>query len=218
MTRIVHVGSLVLTIAVAGATGSACMHAKAASVADSPPLDMPLPPPRVVETAEGTPLPPAPLAEEPPRQEVRPHSGERRGLNGGASLRERTRRSPTSNRRDLSRHRGPLRIRRNRPRPCRRPQRWRKESSSGRFAARCCALRRTWVGWTIARSAGTAGLSTTRPSASSNRPRRQWNRGRGTFSLREAWRIRRKHWHNSSRAGDPVGRGTQAFFNILRLP
>jgi len=72
MTRIVHVGSLVLTIAVAGATGSACMHAKAASVADSPPLDMPLPPPRVVETAEGTPLPPAPLAEEPPRQEVRP--------------------------------------------------------------------------------------------------------------------------------------------------
>jgi hypothetical protein len=71
MRSISVVPSLVLTIAVA-ATGSACMHAKAAAVADSPPLDMPPPPPRVVETVEGTPLPPAPLAEEPPRQEVRP--------------------------------------------------------------------------------------------------------------------------------------------------
>ena len=71
MSRMLRVGSLVLLLA-APATWSACMHASAKTAGDSPPLDMPAPPPRVVETVEGAPVPPAPLAEEPPRQEVRP--------------------------------------------------------------------------------------------------------------------------------------------------
>lgn len=44
---------------------SACAHAKATTVAELPPLDMPEPPPRVVEVIEPEPLPVAVLPEEP---------------------------------------------------------------------------------------------------------------------------------------------------------
>ena len=51
---------------------SGCVHASAKTSVDTPPLEMPAPPPRVVETVEV--IPPAPLAlpEEPPRQPIRP--------------------------------------------------------------------------------------------------------------------------------------------------
>jgi hypothetical protein len=49
-----------------------CLHASAKTVVDTPPLEMPTPPPRVIETVEVTPPAPLPLPEEPPRQPVRP--------------------------------------------------------------------------------------------------------------------------------------------------
>jgi hypothetical protein len=49
-----------------------CLHASAKTVVDTPPLDMPAPPPRVIETVEVTPPAPLPLPEEPPRQPVPP--------------------------------------------------------------------------------------------------------------------------------------------------
>jgi len=63
-----------LALALAGpAIGAGCMHASAKSVTDSPPLEMPAPPPRVVDTVEAAPVqPPAQLAEEPAHQQVRP--------------------------------------------------------------------------------------------------------------------------------------------------
>lgn len=49
-----------------------CLHASAKTVVDNPPLEMPAPPPRVIETVEVTPPEPLALPEEPPRQPVRP--------------------------------------------------------------------------------------------------------------------------------------------------
>ena len=51
---------------------SGCLHASAKTVVDTPPLEMPVPPPRVIETAEVTPPAPLALPEEPPRQPVSP--------------------------------------------------------------------------------------------------------------------------------------------------
>ena len=62
-------------LALALATGpliSGCLHASAKTIVDSPPLEMPAPPPRVIETVEVTPPAPLPLPEEPPRQPVSP--------------------------------------------------------------------------------------------------------------------------------------------------
>ncbi|MEO8257434.1 MAG: hypothetical protein ABI868_08825 [Acidobacteriota bacterium] len=63
---------LVLALAI-GPLISGCLHASAKTMVDSPPLEMPAPPPRVIETAEVTP-PAAPLElpEEPLRQPVSP--------------------------------------------------------------------------------------------------------------------------------------------------
>lgn len=58
-------------IVLAAATLSGCLHANAKSVVDSPPLDMPQPPPRIVETVEVVPPAPASLVEEPAHQPVR---------------------------------------------------------------------------------------------------------------------------------------------------
>lgn len=49
-----------------------CLHASAKTVVDNPPLEMPAPPPRVIETVEVTPPAPLELPEEPPRQPVSP--------------------------------------------------------------------------------------------------------------------------------------------------
>jgi hypothetical protein len=49
-----------------------CLHASAKTVVDSPPLEMPVPPPRVIETVEVTPPAPLALPEEPPRQPISP--------------------------------------------------------------------------------------------------------------------------------------------------
>ena len=54
-----------LLMAAVGASACASVHAKAPS--DSPPLDMPAPPPRVVEPIETETPPPVPLVEEPAR-------------------------------------------------------------------------------------------------------------------------------------------------------
>jgi hypothetical protein len=51
---------------------SGCLHASAKTVVDTPPLEMPVPPPRVIETVEVTPPAPLALPEEPPRQPVSP--------------------------------------------------------------------------------------------------------------------------------------------------
>jgi hypothetical protein len=51
---------------------SSCAHASAKAIVDAPPLEMPAPPPRVIETVEVIPPPPLVLPEEPPRQPVRP--------------------------------------------------------------------------------------------------------------------------------------------------
>jgi type IV secretory pathway VirB10-like protein len=59
-----------LAVAVA-VSAAGCHHAAAKSVKDLPPLNMPLPPPRVVETVEATAPPPVTLVEEPERQPVR---------------------------------------------------------------------------------------------------------------------------------------------------
>jgi hypothetical protein len=69
--RIGHAGlSLLLSLGVAGA---GCFHRSAKTVGDSPPLEMPPPPARVIETVEATPPPPPlPLVEEPAHQPVRP--------------------------------------------------------------------------------------------------------------------------------------------------
>jgi hypothetical protein len=66
--RRVVMGALVL----AGAAMTGCVHASAKTVTDSPPLETPAPPPRVIETAEVTPPALVPLIEEPARQPVRP--------------------------------------------------------------------------------------------------------------------------------------------------
>jgi hypothetical protein len=64
---------LSLLLMACGAGTAGCFHASAKTVSDRPPLEMPPPPPRVVETAEApTPPPPFPLVEEPARQPVRP--------------------------------------------------------------------------------------------------------------------------------------------------
>jgi hypothetical protein len=63
---------LPLLAVLAGPVVSGCLHASAKSVSDAPPLDTPPPPPRVVEVVEATPVPPASLVEEPPRQPIRP--------------------------------------------------------------------------------------------------------------------------------------------------
>jgi hypothetical protein len=49
---------------------SGCLRTSAKTVVDTPPLEMPAPPPRVIETVEVTPPPPLALPEEPPRQPV----------------------------------------------------------------------------------------------------------------------------------------------------
>ena len=59
-------------VLVAGASVSACVHTSARTVSDTPPLAVPLPPPRIVETIEASPLEPVPLIEEPARQPVLP--------------------------------------------------------------------------------------------------------------------------------------------------
>jgi len=51
---------------------SGCLHASAMTVVDTPPLEMPVPPPRVIETAELNPPAPLELPDEPPRQTVVP--------------------------------------------------------------------------------------------------------------------------------------------------
>jgi hypothetical protein len=51
---------------------SGCLRASARTVVDSPPLEMPAPPPRVIETVEVTPPAPLALPEEPLRQPVSP--------------------------------------------------------------------------------------------------------------------------------------------------
>ncbi|PWT86860.1 MAG: hypothetical protein C5B57_00280 [Blastocatellia bacterium] len=61
--------SWLLFVAIAvPATG--CLRASAKTVKDVP-LDMPPPPPRVVETVEATPVAPAPLIEEPAHEPIR---------------------------------------------------------------------------------------------------------------------------------------------------
>jgi outer membrane biosynthesis protein TonB len=57
-------------IVLAAWTASGCLRASAKTVVDVPPLDMPPPPPRVVETVEASAPAPLPLVEEPPRQPV----------------------------------------------------------------------------------------------------------------------------------------------------
>lgn len=52
-------------VALAGATFASCAHAKASAVVELPPLEMPDPPPRVVEVIEPEPLPVVALPEEP---------------------------------------------------------------------------------------------------------------------------------------------------------
>jgi hypothetical protein len=70
--RIGHAGWSLLTLSLGVATAG-CFHASAKTVGDAPPLEMPSPPPRVVEVVEATPLPqPFPLVEEPAHQPVRP--------------------------------------------------------------------------------------------------------------------------------------------------
>ncbi len=63
---------LVSTVAIlAGALMSGCLRAHAKTASDAPPLTMPPPPPRVIETVEAVPPPPVPLVEEPARQPIR---------------------------------------------------------------------------------------------------------------------------------------------------
>jgi hypothetical protein len=70
--RIGHAGRSLLLLSLGVATAG-CFHASAKTVGDAPPLEMPSPPPRVVEVVEATPLPqPFPLVEEPAHQPVRP--------------------------------------------------------------------------------------------------------------------------------------------------
>jgi hypothetical protein len=70
--RIGHAGRSLLLLSIGAATAG-CFHASAKTVGDAPPLEMPSPPPRVVEVVEATPLPqPFPLVEEPAHQPVRP--------------------------------------------------------------------------------------------------------------------------------------------------
>lgn len=64
-----HINS-VFTIILAAWTASGCLRASAKTVVDVPPLDMPPPPPRVVEAVEAAAPAPLPLVEEPPRQPV----------------------------------------------------------------------------------------------------------------------------------------------------
>ena len=62
---------LALALAI-GPLISGCLHASAKTTVDSPPLDIPAPPPRIIETAEVIPPAPLSLPEEPPRQPVSP--------------------------------------------------------------------------------------------------------------------------------------------------
>jgi type IV secretory pathway VirB10-like protein len=55
---VVQVGCLALL-------SGGCAHPKAKTIADLPPLEMPVPPPRDIETSEAEPLPPVPLPAEP---------------------------------------------------------------------------------------------------------------------------------------------------------
>ncbi len=71
MKRMCRFGRFLLVLA-GPAIAAGCVHASARSVTDSPPLEMPAPPARVVETVEATPVQPAQLAEEPAHQQVRP--------------------------------------------------------------------------------------------------------------------------------------------------
>jgi hypothetical protein len=64
-----HINS-VFAIVLAAWTASGCLRASAKTVVDVPPLDMPPPPPRVVEAVEAAAPAPLPLVEEPPRQPV----------------------------------------------------------------------------------------------------------------------------------------------------
>jgi hypothetical protein len=67
-----HAGLSLLLISLGAATAG-CFHASAKTVGGSPPLEMPPPPPRVVETVEApAPPPPLTLVEEPAREPVRP--------------------------------------------------------------------------------------------------------------------------------------------------
>jgi hypothetical protein len=69
--RIGDAGLWLLLIS-SGAVTAGCFHASPKTVSASPPLEMPPPPERVVETVEAPPpLPPLPLVEEPARQPVR---------------------------------------------------------------------------------------------------------------------------------------------------
>jgi hypothetical protein len=58
--------------ALAGLLVSGCLHASAKTVSDTPPLDTPPAPPRVVEVVEAAPPALVPLIEEPPHQPIRP--------------------------------------------------------------------------------------------------------------------------------------------------
>ncbi len=62
---------LALALAI-GPLISGCLHASAKTIVDSPPLEIPAPPPRIIETVEVTPPAPLSLPEEPPRQPVSP--------------------------------------------------------------------------------------------------------------------------------------------------
>jgi type IV secretory pathway VirB10-like protein len=62
---------LALALAI-GPLISGCLHASARTIVDSPPLEIPAPPPRIIETVEVTPPAPLSLPEEPPRQPVSP--------------------------------------------------------------------------------------------------------------------------------------------------
>jgi hypothetical protein len=69
----IGLAGLSLALLSLGVAAAGCFHASAKTVGDSPPLEMPPPPPRVVEAVEApVPLPPFPLVEEPARQLVPP--------------------------------------------------------------------------------------------------------------------------------------------------
>ena len=94
---------LALALAI-GPLISGCLHASARTIVDSPPLDIPAPPPRIIETVEVTPPAPLSLPEEPPRQPVspprhgrasRPSRAARRGAAPGRNRRPRSSRQPS---------------------------------------------------------------------------------------------------------------------------
>jgi outer membrane biosynthesis protein TonB len=61
-----------LVLSMLAVTFSGCLGASAKGVVESPRLEMPSPPPRVVETVEAVAPPPVALVEEPPHQPIPP--------------------------------------------------------------------------------------------------------------------------------------------------